>query len=265
VRDRLQSLGATGPGAEAWALRKVLAGPRTGAMRLSLRAADGPGKVAVERGAEDAANGPPLIARRMGEARDLGYIRVRNVLGDPGLVPRFDAALHYLMDTRAVILDLRETPDGGSRIVCEALLGYFVESAATWQLREAAGRRRVPDIVKPGTTRYRGGLVVLVDRWTAGEAEALAAGLEGAARAVLVGTPMAGLHGETRALTLPHSRIVARFPAERTFHVNGTPRELIRPAVEVDLASPSGGPGDPILYQGLKTASSAPAGRSAPR
>jgi len=265
VRDRLLPLGATGPAASAWALRKVLAGPRMGAFRLSLRAPDGPAKIAVERGAKDAANGPPLIARRMGEERDLGYIRIRNVLGDPGLVPRFDAALFYLLDTRALILDLRETPDGGSRIVCESLLGYFAENEGPWQLREGIGRARAPDVVKPASDRYRGAVVVLVDRWTAGEAEALAMGLEATARAVLVGTPMAGLHGEARVMTLPHSRVVARFPAERTFHVNGTPRELIRPAVEVDLASPSGGPGDPILYQGLKTASSAPAGRNAPR
>ena len=51
---------------------------------------------------------------------------------------------------------------------------------------------------------------------------------------------------------LPQSGIVARFPAERAFHVNGTSRERIRPAIEVNLAAPSGGPGDPILYQALK-------------
>jgi hypothetical protein len=34
--------------------------------------------------------------------------------------------------------------------------------------------------------------------------------------------------------------------------VDGTPREALRPSVEVDLAAPSGGPGDPILYQALK-------------
>jgi hypothetical protein len=34
--------------------------------------------------------------------------------------------------------------------------------------------------------------------------------------------------------------------------VNGTAREAVRPTLAVDLAAPSGGPGDPILYQGLK-------------
>jgi carboxyl-terminal processing protease len=95
-------------------------------------------------------------------------------------------------------------------------------------------------------------MVVLVDRWTAGEGEALAAGLQAAAGARLVGTRMAGLRGELREVTLPHSRIVVHFPARKTFHVDATPREQLRPEFEVDLAAPSGGPGDPILYQALK-------------
>jgi hypothetical protein len=45
---------------------------------------------------------------------------------------------------------------------------------------------------------------------------------------------------------------VLRFPAEKVLHVDGTPRESLRPAVEIDPAAPSGGPGDPILYQALK-------------
>ncbi len=72
------------------------------------------------------------------------------------------------------------------------------------------------------------------------------------ANATLVGTPMAGLRGELREVTLRHSGIVVRFPAEKTYHVDGTPREALRPAIPVDLAAPSGGPGDPILYQALK-------------
>ena len=265
VRDRLRSLGASGNAAQAWALRKSLAGPRTGTVRLSLRAPTGSSKIEIERGTEAAANGAPLLARRIGEERDIGYIRILNVLRDPALVVRFDEALGPLMDTRALILDLRETPNGGTRVVCEALLAHFVEKESAWQVRHGPGRERVTDMVRPSGARYRAPLFVLVDRWTAAEGEALAAGLEGAANAVLVGTAMAGLRGETQSVTLPNSRIVARFPAQRAYHPNGTPREQVRPSVEVDLVSPSGGPGDPILYQGLKAASSAPAGRSAQR
>jgi hypothetical protein len=60
------------------------------------------------------------------------------------------------------------------------------------------------------------------------------------------------LRGDLRRMTLPHSGVVLRYPAERTFLLDGTPRETLRPDIAVDLAAPSGGPGDPILYQALK-------------
>ena len=254
VRERLRTLRASGAEAMDWALRHLLAGPRHGAMRLTVQGARGPATIEVERSPPSLPSGPPLIARRMGDERDVGYIRIKNVLGHPQLVQQFDGALNYLKDTRALILDLRETPDGGIRATTEALLSRFVEKSAPWQTREGPARSRIVDSVAGTPTPYRGVLIVLVDRWTAGEGEALAAGLAAIARATLVGTPMAGLRGELREVKLRHSGITVRFPAQRALHVNGTPREALRPSVEVDLAAPSGGPGDPILYQALKIA-----------
>jgi hypothetical protein len=95
-------------------------------------------------------------------------------------------------------------------------------------------------------------LVVLVDRWTEGEAESLAVGLRAVADAELIGTPMAMLRGVNGSVRLPHSGIVAHFPVQRAYAPDGTAREEARPDVTVDLAAPSGGPGDPILYQALK-------------
>jgi carboxyl-terminal processing protease len=63
---------------------------------------------------------------------------------------------------------------------------------------------------------------------------------------------MAGVRGLRREVALANSGLTLSFPAERAFHVNGTPREALAPDVEIDLAKPSGGPGDPILYAGLK-------------
>lgn len=54
------------------------------------------------------------------------------------------------------------------------------------------------------------------------------------------------------AFTTAAAGTALRFPGQRNFHVNGTPREQLRPALEVDPAKPQGGPGDPILYQALR-------------
>jgi carboxyl-terminal processing protease len=251
VRRRL---GPTPPDANAldWGLRQVLAGPRSGIQRLDVRnpggqPGDRPGSdpgvaLAIERSAVTRGNAPPVLARRMGEERDIGYVRLRIGSGDARLVEQFEGAFNYLKDTRALIVDLRETAGPGSRAETEAILARF------------------------GGTAYRGPVMVLVDRWTAGEGEALAAGLRAAANARIVGTAMAGLRGELREVTLPHSGIVVSFPAKRAFLANGAPRESLTPDVPVDLAAPLGGPGDPILYQALKLVEPCPgpACRNAP-
>jgi carboxyl-terminal processing protease len=252
VEARARASGAVTPLAMDWALRRCVAGPRRGVVRLTVADASGERIAEVERSGAPPAPIPPLVVRRIGEDRDIGYVRIKNSLGDPHMVASFDAALDALKDTRALILDLRETQDGGERAVVEAILARFVTQSRAWEMREDRAGRRIVDRVEPRYWAYRAPLGVLVDRWTAGEGEALAAGLDAVAGATLIGTPMARLLGAARAVRLPHSGITVRFGAEKTFHVNGAPRETIEPRVAVDLAAPSGGPGDPILYQALK-------------
>jgi C-terminal processing protease CtpA/Prc len=72
-------------------------------------------------------------------------------------------------------------------------------------------------------------------------------------RGTVVGTRMAGLLGATHSITLPHSGIGVSFPAEKLFHVNGTPREDYVPTVLVDLQKPEHQKArDPILDAGLE-------------
>lgn len=244
------------PKARDWALRRVLAGPREGTFRVGVREPAGGAQRQLEitRSVAAPADGAPLLVRRIGEKRDLGYLRIRNRLADPGLVMHFDAALHQMKDTRGLLLDLRETEYGGSEAVVAALLGRFAASPAPWQQRQGRpGDSRHTDTVGPrGPFAYEAPVVVLVDRWTAGEGEALACGLRAVAGARLVGTDMARLHGRAVEMVLPHSQLAVRFPIERTYSSDGSPRELARPDLPVDLAAPSGGPADPILYQGLR-------------
>jgi carboxyl-terminal processing protease len=234
-----------------WALRRLVAGPRNGMQMLEVRDAGNTSRVEVERAAARPPATPPLTERRIGERRDLAYIRVRLGAGER-VLPLFEGALVRLARTRALILDLRECAGPGERATTLAILSRFTRAPSPWQLRGAPGKPNVADVVQPSGNAYAAPVVVLVDRWTAGEGEALAAGLAAVAKARIVGTPMAGLRGELREVTLPASGLVVRYPAERTFTVDGQPREAMPPSVPVDLAAPSGGPGDPILYQALK-------------
>lgn len=236
------------------ALRALLAGPRFGTLRLRVTDGRAVRELAIARANEALETGPPLLARRMGEQRDIGYLRLRNAIHDERLVSRIDAAITMLRGTRGLIVDLRESTGPGSRAATAAVLARFAPAGTPWQVRATRNGERIMDRVPAGhrSPPYQAPVVVLTDRWTEGEAEALAAGLHEAAHARIAGTASAGLRGDLRAAVLPHSRIVVRFPAERTLLLDGTPREDLRPEIPVNLAAPSGGPGDPILYQALK-------------
>jgi carboxyl-terminal processing protease len=254
VRASLPRPRQSDPAARNYALCRLLAGPWAGMLSIEAHGAAGVRRYDVER--SDAPPGalPPIIARRIGEDRDLGYLRLKNNLGDPGLVAHFDAALGYLKDTRGLLIDLRETQGGGSPAVAVQLLARFAKAETPWIVRRPRGAAAptTQRVAPRGPFTYESPVAVLVDRWTAGEGESLAIGLAAVSKATLVGTPMAGLRGELREVRLPGSGLVAHFPGAKVARVNGPPRESVRPAHAVDLAAPSGGPGDPILYQGLK-------------
>lgn len=254
VRASLPRSRQADPRARDFALRRLLAGPWQGTLPIEVGGGSALKRFAVER--SDAAPGalPPIIARRIGEDRDLGYLRLKNNLGEAGLVAHFDAALGYLKDTRGLLVDLRETQSGGSPAVVGQVLARFARAETPWIVRTPRGGGAAPPqrVAPRGPFTYEGPVAVLVDRWTAGEGESLAIGLAAVTRATLVGTPMAGLRGDLREVRLPGSGLLARFPATRVTQVDGTPRESVKPAIAVDLAAPSGGPGDPVLYQGLK-------------
>jgi C-terminal processing protease CtpA/Prc len=249
------SLRAPDPAARDWALRSLLAGRRDEPRRLSLAAPEGPREIQIDNPAE-AVQARPLEARRLDAS--VGYIRLHNNLGDDDLVPAFDAALSELAACPALILDLRDTPSGGNTGVAEALMGRFVRTAQPYQkyvLPKAGWRGRDRESVQYVTPRgpftYEGRLVVLVDHWTGSMGEGMAIGFDGMARGTVVGTPMAGLHGANHSSTLAKTGIGFAYPAERLFHIDGTPRERWLPKVRVELTGQDVDGKDPILERAL--------------
>jgi C-terminal processing protease CtpA/Prc len=181
-------------------LNLALAGKDGTTMELEVIDGAAKARLVVARGGTRRGDGPAVIVRRMGDERAIGYVRIR-IGADPSQVHApFAEALDGLRDTRALILDLRDNTGPGLRPTRLAIVSAL---------------------------RARGPIAVLVDRWTAGEGEAIAADLQSTG-ATLIGTRTAGIQAD------------------------GKSRASLRPSILVDLAAPSGGPGDPILYQALK-------------
>jgi carboxyl-terminal processing protease len=189
---------------------------------------------------------------------NVGYILINNALGDNQLVELFDSTLTTLSSARAIILDLRNTPSGGNTTVARAILGRFISKEGFYQKHELTSeeketgiRRSWMEIVSSRKPVYKNPLIILVDHWTGSVSEGIAIGFDALKRATIIGTKMAGLNGANYSFTLPNTGIGFSFPAEKLFHVNGTPRENFRPGVLVDVANQKTGE-DPVLQQALK-------------
>ncbi|MEH6661788.1 MAG: hypothetical protein V7679_09090 [Parasphingorhabdus sp.] len=99
---------------------------------------------------------------------DIGIIRINNALGNNDLIPAFDQALQSLAGTRAMIIDLRNTPSGGNTEVARSIIGHFVTETRSYQIheipsieREFTVPRRFIEQVKPRNPQYQGTVVVL--------------------------------------------------------------------------------------------------------
>ena len=184
-------------------------------------------------------NGPLETRNYIG---NIGYIRINNRLWDNALIPYFDSVLLTMDDTRALILDLRETPSGGNTIVARAILGSFMTKEGFYQKHELPTQEKVfgvkrswVEMVSPRDYVYTKPLVILVNHWTGSVGEGIAIGFDALERGTIVGTPMAGLNGAIYSYKMPNSGIGFSYAEEKLYHVNGEPREHYTPAVLVDM------------------------------
>lgn len=243
VETRLgRALTRRGDDARSWALRAALAGRRNHSRSITFRKGTIATTIELPAGEQVYPRDGRLAARVLRGNR--GYIRIHDALGDRDLIGDFDRALETLRGTRGLILDLRDTPSGGNTTVARAILGRFVKTEMPYQkhalpseTRETGIVRSWLEIVSPrGPFRYARPVAVLVNHWTGSMGEGLAIGFDATRAGIVIGTPMAGLLGATYRYDLPHARFGINVPAEKLFHVDGTPRESFVPPVAVDPA-----------------------------
>ena len=168
---------------------------------------------------------------------NVGYIKIKNALGNYDLITAFDQALEALFDTKSLILDLTNTPGGGNTTVARALMGRFTNKEVPYQKHEypvnvtRGVRRSWWELVSPRKKIYAKKLIVAVGRWTGSMGEGIAIGFDGMKRATIVGTPMAKLIGEVHSYKLPQTGIGYQIPDLKLKHINGTPRENYQPKI----------------------------------
>ena len=197
-------------------------------------------------------------------SNNIGYIEFNNSLSNMKTIVEFDDALEKLKDTKALILDLRNTPSGGNTMVAKGIMGRLIDKELPYQ------RCMYPsdlldslhlsiqdveyDVIAPRNKFiYTKPIIVLVDHWTASMGEGIAIGMDGIKRGTIVGTKMAELVGAIEHVELPHTKLGVNYPYLQLFHMNKTAREDFVPSVFIDfLQNQDQKSDDLILEKGLQ-------------
>lgn len=231
-----------GPEVMDWSLQAVLAGYHDEPVQIEVRDGNETKKMEFQPGLREQTG--DLLSMEIVD-NNTGYIQIHNSLGNVDLISEWDRALEELKDTDTLILDLRNTPGGGNSTVARGIMSRLISESKPYQTHELPveerefGVKRIwtEQVAPRGPYTYTKPIAVLVGRWTGSMGEGLAIGLDGMERAAVIGTPMAGLKGALFSHTLPHTGFVIRIPAERLYHIDGTPREEFVPTVLVNSDS----------------------------
>ncbi|MCG1037229.1 S41 family peptidase [Polaribacter sargassicola] len=164
---------------------------------------------------------------------NIGVIKINNSLGNNNLINAFDIELDKLFNTKALILDLRNTVDGGNTYVARAIMGRFIDKELPYQKhvsKEQYGNNPTIvqswlEFVSPRGKQYKKPIIVIVGRWTGSMGEGLAIGLDGMQRAKIVGTEMERLAGSMKSFYFKNRNYGYRIAIDKLFHVNGIVRE----------------------------------------
>lgn len=180
-----------------------------------------------------------LLDRPVLGASDQGgslVIRFNDSLGEAATIAAFDRVMARAAPGQPVVLDLTDTASGGNTSVARAIMGWFVDRPTNYQMHSLPAEERqtgvarqwIEQVLPRAGKHHDGPVTVRVGRWTGSMGEGLALGFD-AIGARVEGGPMAGLLGAIYDHKLEQSGLTIKFPAERLFHVDGTPREQFVP------------------------------------
>ncbi len=167
----------------------------------------------------------------------VGYLKIRQ-FGDPSVV---DNVLGILDQGRqrglkGWVIDLRGNPGGSLNAVLAAAAGFVDADHTTIGYQVDRQRHQTPLQTQSLNLLNGDGLVVLVDHDTASGAEILAAALQEAKIATVVGTKTAGNVGVATQITLPDTSVLQvteqRFVSPSGAQLDGVG---VTPDVQVDM------------------------------
>lgn len=219
---------------ERFAIQVLVAGRRDRPRKLAFKRGGQYRELTLDNLYAWSARQPDRPALTVMKTNGVTTIRFNNSIGDLDTIKAFDAAMAAIPPRAPVVIDLTDTPSGGTTAIARAVMGWFVTKPMPYQMhqlpseeRETGIKRQWVEYVLPRPGKYHPGPVsVRAGHWTGSMGEGLAVGFMALGKPVC-GSRMAGLKGGVYDFDLPHTGLRVKFPAERIYTVAGAPRENV--------------------------------------
>ncbi|WP_298369332.1 S41 family peptidase [uncultured Lutibacter sp.] len=242
------------PETREWIANKILAGRYNEPRILSLKL---PNKKEIEYNLDNIKlkeNNSLLSSKTINK---IGIIKINNSLGNDNLVSEFDKTLNELLNTKGLIIDLRNTIFGGDSYEARGIMSRFIKDPKPYQKHSFIEKsennpnikRSWVEFVIPRLEQYEKPVIILVGRWTGSMGEGLAIGFEGMGRAEIVGSEMRRLAGEVYDFSFLHQKYGYKLSTAKLYHINGTIREKYIPTNYVKQTATEK---DETLEKGIK-------------
>ncbi len=220
------------PEVKNWIANKIISGKYNEPRILGLRLKSGK-EINLDLDAINIKNESNLLTSKI--VNNIGVIRINNSLENDLLIEEFDNALNSLFETKALIIDLRNTNNEGNAYVAIGIMSRLINKELPYQKHQFTESyddqpkiiHSWHELVNPRGKQYTKPIVILVGRWTGSMGEGIAIGFDGMKRAEIVGTEMQRLAGSD--FKFYNQAYGNKSVLQKLYHINGIPREKYVP------------------------------------
>jgi carboxyl-terminal processing protease len=211
-----------------WIINKILAGKYSEKRKLTLKLKNGE-LIEFDLDAVKLRTDEGILSYRI--ADNIGIIRVNNSLGN--IFSRFaiNRALRRLKKTDGIIIDIRNSPNGGSTFAAYPLISHFIKKSVPFQKYELIDGSHKTDQLKSKKPYINKPMVLVVGRWTGSVGEGLASGVKSNEIGVVVGTEMQKLAGSMCGHKFNHIPYDYQMPCIDVQQLNGKSRTDLKPNI----------------------------------
>jgi hypothetical protein len=219
------------PEIRTWIINKILAGRYYEKRELTLKLQNG-NIVKFDLDALKIRNEDSILSYKIVD--NVGIVRINNSLGNLYLRFAVKKALRKLKKTDGIIIDLRNSPNGGSTFAAYPVIAHFIKKKVPFQKYEYLDGTQATDKLKSKKPYSKKPMVLVVGRWTGSVGEGLASGVNANNIGVVLGTEMHKLAGSMCGSKFNYLPYDYQIPCNDVQQLNGESRTVLKPNILIN-------------------------------